>query len=604
MPTLNRPWRIALIVTASILAGLVVSSVVLYFVFSKRVGNSVKEAIGTYLRSKVRESVAEASQGKVQVDLQGFDYEFFTGVVRVDSISVGFADTTSSVGSIISVSIAHMEATGVFPWDVLNGGGLSLGTITIDRPVIYQKSWDSVIAGESPSEPDTALFHLPHVPDVDSLLNALSVGMLPQDIAPLTIAGLQIRNATVVREIHRHPSDSLNNTQSTTSGINITIRDINLGQGEQLSSQVFTSVVISVGTLDRHIADGRSQYVSGFKVIVDNRDSSMTVDTVRYRTPFDYSFHVAGIQFSFARKQITIDSVSIGPTLTDQKYFGKQTFNNDRFRFNISHLALANIDFAALSRGEALHVRKIQLEGVEADILSNKRLRDAPSTGAPKMPNALFRTLPFRLEVDTIHVRNAAIVYGERKHNSSTPALLRFSNMTVRITGATNVPSIQVRNPLTIYAKGTFMEQAPMEATLRIPLDKEQYRLEAEGSMGKLDITRLNSFLPIAENIRIDDGLASKASFSFVVQGRTASGYVDAYYTDLKVQLLDAETKETDFLKSVISFAANWLVVRNDNPPGEDHVVGRISYTLPADAAIMQTLWFPIRAGLGDAAGF
>jgi hypothetical protein len=246
----------------------------------------------------------------------------------------------------------------------------------------------------------------------------------------------------------------------------------------------------------------------------------------------------------------------------------------------------------------------VQIGTLDADILSNKKGKNAPSTGPAKMPNQLISAIPFNVGVDTIRIANASIKYGEARFYASKPAELRFQKMKVMIANVTSDPAKQKSKPLTIEASGIFMEQAPMQATLRIPLDVKQYRLEAEGSMGKLDVTRLNSFLPTAENMRMESGVAGKASFKFVVSGRKATGYVDAYYMDMKIKVLDAKTKKTGLFDSIISFAANWLVIRNDNPAGEDHVVGKINYTLPSDAAIMQTLWFPIRAGLGDVAGF
>ena len=66
---------------------------------------------------------------------------------------------------------------------------------------------------------------------------------------------------------------------------------------------------------------------------------------------------------------------------------------------------------------------------------------------------------------------------------------------------------------------------------------------------------------------------------------------------------MDKKTKESSgIFNSIISFVANWIVIKNDND-GEDYKDGVIRYTLPRDAAIMQTIWFPIREGLGKAAG-
>jgi hypothetical protein len=577
---------------------------VLYATFSKSVSSTIRTAIASYLRTKVNEAVSEATEGKVKVDVLGFSYGFFSGNVSVDSVRVTYTDSTGASGEVLDFSLSGIEATGVYPWDVLNGGGLSLGTITVSRPHLRMHSWDSAkVEVAAAAGPDTALFKLPQVPNVDSLLNALSVGVLPHDISPLRIDGLRIKDVSMDRWLENPDSNNMD-LRSHTEGLTIEIDNIALGQGQKRSAKVFSRVSITMKSLERKRPDGGSTFFSGVALELGEKDRSIHVDTAHYNTLKDYSFKVAGVHFSYAKQEISIDTVALGPTLADADYFATQTYNGDRFRINLGHLKLSRIDLNGLANGEALRVAHVGIGTLRADILSNKRLRDAPSTGRPKMPHELIRSVPFGMEVDSISVASASIIYGERRHNSATPAELRFSHLKVAITGVTNIPSLQEGKPLTISASGTFMEQAPMQATLKLPLNVSRYRLEASGSMGKLDITRLNSFLPIAENMRVEKGLASKASFTFVVDGLKARGNVDPYYTDLKVELLDKKSKKAGLLEGIVSFVANWIVIRNDNPAGEDHVVGTIDYTLPADAAIMQTLWFPIRAGLGKAAGF
>lgn len=138
-----------------------------------------------------------------------------------------------------------------------------------------------------------------------------------------------------------------------------------------------------------------------------------------------------------------------------------------------------------------------------------------------------------------------------------------------------------------------------------IPLTAPMYALDANGSLsGPFDVTSLNSFLPIAENVRIRSGTARSARFAYTVRGRQCTGIVEPFYSDLSVDVVNARTKKKGgFLNAFVSLMANWLVIKNDNEGGE-YAPGRIRLTLPKDAAIMQTIWFPIRAGLGDAAGF
>jgi hypothetical protein len=170
--------------------------------------------------------------------------------------------------------------------------------------------------------------------------------------------------------------------------------------------------------------------------------------------------------------------------------------------------------------------------------------------------------------------------------------------------GVTTNGELQAKAPLTIRATGKFFGKSPMNATISTPLNSRTFKLKASGGMGRFDITQLNNFIPYADNVSIKSGTSTSSSFNITVVGRKCTGWVDPVYTNLDVELVTPEAKETNIFTDVASWAANTFVVKNDNPRGEDHVIGKVDYTLPQNAAIMQRLWFPIRDGIGDAAGF
>lgn len=136
-----------------------------------------------------------------------------------------------------------------------------------------------------------------------------------------------------------------------------------------------------------------------------------------------------------------------------------------------------------------------------------------------------------------------------------------------------------------------------------MPLNVKQYALTARGSMGAIDATELNSFLPTAEKIKVSSGKVQKASFDVRLQAGKATGTVDPYYTDLNIEVLDQKTRKSTFILGIASWLANWVGVKNDNV-GEDHTQGKITYKVNPNDAIMQTIWYPIKDGLGDVIGF
>jgi len=484
---------------------------------------------------------------------------------------------------------------------VLNGDGLSLGTISVVRPVFTINIVDSTGRQTDELAPtDTSIVRLPKIPNVDSLLNVLAAGALPADIAPLSI------DAVVI-------DDGVSNTRQendtawmrgTIEGFDVAIRDISLGTGDAVDAHVLNDITISVRRWHRQYSDGRNILLEGGLVRISDDDSLMSVSDVRLNTAERGEYIAKGVMFSFANHRLTIDSTSIGTTVPDKEWLASLKHPADRFRIAAEDIAMEDIDLDALTRGTALTVKKLSVGTLMIDVFSNKR--GTPPRIKPRqlMPHQIVREIPFTVGIDSLVVGNTSIRYAEQQPKSPTPGVLTWSNVGVTITGLSSDPVVQARQPLKIQATGRFLDQAQMAATFTFPLNVTVYEMHGEGSLQRLDIRKLNSFLPSIEGIRITSGTADGATFRFDVRGRAARGVVDPVYRELDIELVDKKTKKGNWLTGDLSFVASWLVVKNDNPRGEDHEVGKIAYTLPPNAALMETIWFPIRAGLGDVAGF
>lgn len=584
-----------------VVALLIVAAGAAYVLYADTVRETVREAVATYLRNRVSEAAHEASAGKVQVTFQDFDYGFFTQNVSINGIRVSVHDEDSLVRQSVELTIDELSCSGLSPWDVLDGGGLSLGTITLRHPVVELDVVDtsSVLTTELPEE-DTSIVRLPQIPDIDSLLDVLAVKALPKEISPLTIDAVEILD---VHTTNRQRNDTAS-MEGVVNGFDLVVRNIDVGSNDR-RGHLLNDITISLDTWKRTYSDGKIVDVEGGLVRINGADTSMSVASAHVVTATRDIITATGVLFSFAQRRLTIDSCHIGTQLTDKEWIAKQKRSGDRFRISASQLALSDIDLNALIAGTMLDVGSVTVGMLNVDVLSEAF--GIPGQNNPKpflMPHQIFAQIPFVLNIDTIDVSNASVLYSEHRHNGPGIGRLNWNKVHASVTGLSTRADVQSGSPLTVKAQGIFMDQAEMAATMTVPLNVKVYTMFAEGWMKQFDCTRLNSFLPVIEGIKVNSGRSDFASFKFSVKGRACRGYVDPVYRDLAIEIVDKKTKKGNFLTGLVSWAVNWVVVDNDNPRGEDHKVGQISYTLPKNAAIMQTLWFPIRAGLGEVAGF
>jgi len=594
-------WKRIALITIAVVVGLQVLGFCVYLYFANTINENIRAAIVEYIRSRARVEASSASQGKLMIDIGDIDYTYVTGSLDIDDLSVVYRDSTLDSGSIIALDVPTIAISGITPWDIIDGGGVSFGSIRVKAPRVAMRDWqkDSTrTLDTSATHNDSALVRLPRIPNVDSVLRHLFVGSIPTYVQPLSIDEVVVEDLRVVNE----SADHHDAYSGELSGLTIRFGPVRVDADDDAQKRPLGDLAIDVVSWKRTLPNGGHVRTHGLHVAVNDKDSSLIVDSVSYMRPDGYTYEARGVNFSYRTQILTMRSFVLGPTLRDDAFFAAQRYNGDRFRISGGPITLRAIDFAALSRQEALHVEMLDVDRLSIDILSNKRLRNDPKQARPKMLNELAQAIPFVVAIDSIRIGNAGLVYGERWPHSATPATLRWSKIRVLATHLMNRTE-NTGTPFRITASGSFMNGAPMSATFTIPLMSRSYELIAQGSLGALDVTQLNSFLPVAENIRIRSGKATSAAFSFVVRGRTCTGTVRPRYTGLKIDKLDAKTKESGgILNSLISFVANTFVLRTNND-GESYRDGTIAYTLPSDAAIMQTIWFPVRAGLGNAAG-
>jgi hypothetical protein len=586
-------WRrVVILVLASVIAVLGLSYGA-YLVFQDTITTTIRDAMIEYVRTRV----TEASSGRMDVEIGDISYTYVTGSLEVSAIRVIERDSALRGGHEVRITVPSVRVTGLLPWDVLYGRGLSVGTITVDAPRVEYRSWDRDTTTAPPST-DTAIVRLPQIPNADSLLHELFVRFVPTYVQPLRIDEVVVQGATL-RSTLEGPEGR---TTGEISGIRIAIGPITVDPRDAVQRTI-GSVDVRFDRWHRISDGGREVQVRGLHLRVDEQDSSLAVDTVRMVRPDASDIAASAVRLSYRTKELSIGTCTVAPSRTDVAYFAAHRFNTDRIRVAARSLVLRSIDVDALEDRTALHVGAIDVGGLDLDILSNKRLGNDPRAKRPLMLNEIVRSLPFALSVDTVRVHDASIRYGESWSHSTTPALLTWSGVRLLATDMRSIAGPDAR--CTVWARGRFQDRATMEATFMIPLTAPMYALDANGSLsGPFDVTSLNSFLPIAENVRIRSGTARSARFAYTVRGRQCTGIVEPFYSDLSVDVVNARTKKKGgFLNAFVSLMANWLVIKNDNEGGE-YAPGRIRLTLPKDAAIMQTIWFPIRAGLGDAAGF
>jgi len=589
--------------------GLLLVLAIVGWAYRDTLEQTLSDRVRSYLTEKITQAIQQGSpRSTIRIRISDLRYQVLLQRLTIDGITLEYLDSTMERGQTFRGGISSVSCTGVAPWSVLFGSGMSVGTLRVEGAWVEEEKWDPEEVPFQDLDETALSLHrdttapvatLPHVPNVDSLLNRIVVDLLPRDVTPLRISGIEIVGVRLSQKIT--VGSVTRSIQVRDAGL--TVRTIHVDAHQTLGSHLLRDATLTVGRAERIDPKGFTGALSGLRVSVTEQDSLLELDSVAYLGDTVTTERLYGLRFSFNEHRLSIDSLDVRPNGTDANFFQALHYRGDRAIIHASGMVLEGMDLAALTAGTELRVGHIGIREVQADILSNLAAPKPPSPPHQLMPFEVFRKIPFEVEVDSLTIEKGALTFGEIHPQNRTPGHLYWDGIKVRVTGL-STRDLEGGSPrwVTISATGRFMHSAPMHATFRTNIAADHYELEATGGMARLDLSKLNTFLPFSDNIRLS-GTAQKATFAFTIKGRSARGTVDVLYHDLDAELLEARSKKTNIFTSIASWAANWLILKNENESGPDHRVGKIAYTTPKNAAIMQTIWFPLRSGLGDLAG-
>jgi hypothetical protein len=142
---------------------------------------------------------------------------------------------------------------------------------------------------------------------------------------------------------------------------------------------------------------------------------------------------------------------------------------------------------------------------------------------------------------------------------------------------------------------------------MSIPLSVREFSFRYSGSLGGMDLSRLNPWLEPSDQSRIKSGMLGSASFAVDVRTGSATGSVNAVYRDLVVASISRRTgSESGLMERFTSWVAKNVTIRRTNTPDRSGAmkIGTVKYARKKNEPFFGFAWFALRTGVGDVVGF
>ena len=311
------------------------------------------------------------------------------------------------------------------------------------------------------------------------------------------------------------------------------------------------------------------------------------------------------LRVSVPDSEIVAEALNLHPSGDDEQFFAGSKFRRTRFRLVVTRAKVTGLACLELLEGKGYRGRSAQIHDAFLDVLINKDKAYLNDTSSPLMPNQILSSIQGTLQVDSLSIMNAELKYGERFALGSNPALITLDSVQVLAEGIANHGDPGAAS--TIRAQGNFMKAGKMNMLMSIPVASPEFSFQCSGSLSRMDLSVLNSFLETAEQIRIKTGVLQTATFEIDVASGRASGNARAVYRDLILAAINKQTgSEKGFSDGIASFIANTFKIRGTNVMDKSGSIkiGEVKYTRKRDEFFLEFTWFALRSGVKDVVGF
>lgn len=314
-----------------------------------------------------------------------------------------------------------------------------------------------------------------------------------------------------------------------------------------------------------------------------------------------YGIHCTRLRMSVPVSELIAEGTELRPLAEDDAFFAAQAFRRTRFRVVLPECRVLGLAFREALQRSSYRALSVQFSRPRFDALVDLDKPLGPFVKSPMMVHEALATIRPPLKVKNLSITNGHFSYCERLAPGAPPAMLTFDAVSVSVEDIANRG--EATTAIHLRGQGDLMNAGTLKVQMSIPITPPDFSLRYSGSLGAMDLTRLNAFLETAQHIRIKSGSAQEAEFEIEVTAGQATGHVRATYRDLEITILDKQTgTEKGFDNRVASFLAKLLTIRSANPPegSGSRKEGKVDYARGPDEEFQEFVWYALRTGVLD----
>lgn len=513
------------------------------------------------LTTKIKEGVFEGSKHLYRVDFNDIHLNLLSGNIVLDSVKLT-PDTVvynklitikKAPTHLFRIKLAHLKLSRVGVLTAYLNKKIKMNSIVLDNPSI------DMIYRKVPKRADTAKEDL----------------TLYQQISK-SIRSIRINSIRIVDADFDYYSGA--KKLNAVKHLTVNVKDVLIDSLSQYdSTRVF------------HAKD------IGFEMI---GYQSLTKDKM-------YNIKVDTVQGSISRKTMRIQGLLLTPMYPDLTFSRKYKVQKDRYNLSFNTIDARGVDFVELNKMGVLNAKHITIGPAKVAVFMNRELPPPSFDKGRNYPHNALKRLPFPAKIDTIKLSAVDIAYTEYNPKASERGTLHLENLGGAIFNVTN-DSLQLTKKSHANANLTTYIMGKGKLNVKIDFNLTD-RNGAFAYVGTADGFNMQVLNPLSKSlglVEIKSGFVKSLDFNISANERGSSGTVVFRYNDLKVNLLGEDEEGKKQKKGLLSFLANTILIKNDNPSKNDPVrVSKITMVRVPQASFFNLMWKSIFIGVRETVG-
>lgn len=348
-------------------------------------------------------------------------------------------------------------------------------------------------------------------------------------------------------------------------------------------------------------AEWRAMSLGGISVSGEQLDglgkSRFNLEGLRVQTP-RHRIIIGGINSNELQSLVSIDSISFQPAASKDSLLSPAGGQTDHISFDAPRLLLNSWNTERWISDNTLSFGKI--EAVQPLITVYRDKSKPLDHGSVKpLPSKALQNFPLPLFIDTVSVSDGHITYTEKSMKTGREGSVIFGRLNGFLSGIKSREA-GTGDSLTVQASAYLMDKALLQMRLRQSYTDSLAGFLLTATLAPTALDILNPMLEPSASVRIRSGYLDTLRIRAIGREYLSIGSMDMFYNSLRIRFIaNGDSTKREFLRGLMSFAANNFVIRTKNKNRE----GIIYYPRNRERSIFNYLARMVMSGIASSTG-